>query len=383
MVKTKTDKPVRLADILLAGGQKKFGKDSASMRGLSEIKDYIDTRCFALNTAIGRPGIPTGRLTVIQGKESSGKTTIAVQTMAECQSRGGVTIYLECESAFEADRAAALGLYNEEWVEKLGLNVEPLIILRPQHIIEAFAMIEYYVKAVRAVDADKLLCIVWDSVAATPTTAEAKEDNDDYTSIQPGLAARQVSMGFRRINSLINDNQVALICLNFIKEKINSGFGGFGDNTATIAQKPLGQHASVRIQLVQVGTVGEKKSKSSGIKVLAKINKNKIAPPHREVEFSIIYATGMDNDGSMLDMAKSLNIVKASGGFIVYGEEKFRRSQWPDVTCHDEVVTKLKAKVAAAQTDAVTGWKPDDEQDDDDDYRPPPKNARVGDDDDD
>jgi len=112
MVKTKTDRPVRLADMLLAGGQKKFGKESASMSGLSEIKDYIDTRCFALNTAIGRPGIPTGRLTVIQGKESSGKTTIAVQTMAECQSRGGVTIYLECESAFEADRAAALGLYN-------------------------------------------------------------------------------------------------------------------------------------------------------------------------------------------------------------------------------------------------------------------------------
>lgn len=171
---------------------------------------------------------------------------------------------------------------------------------------------------------------------------------------------------------------MALICLNFIKEKINTGFGGFGDNTATIAQKPLGQHASVRIQLAYLSTIGEKKSKSNGIRVLAKVNKNKIAPPHREVEFNIIYATGMDNNGSMLDMAKTLNIVKASGGFIVYGDEKFRRSQWPDVPCHDEVVTKLKAKVEALQSDAVTGWKED--ADDEDDYRSP-KNVRQGEED--
>lgn len=358
---------MRLSDILLAGGQKQFGKDSVSLDGLSEIADFIDTRCYALNVALGRPGIPTGRLTVIQGKESSGKTTIAIQTMAECQSRGGTTIYLECESAFEADRAAALGLYNKKWVEKLGLDVEPLLILRPQHILQAFAMIEYYITLARANDPKALICIVWDSVAATPTTAEAKEDNADYESIQPGLAARQVSMGFRRINSIINDNQVALICLNFIKEKINSGFGGFGDNTATIAQKPLGQHATVRIQLVQVGTIGEKRSKSSGIKVLAKVNKNKMAPPHREVQFDLIYATGMDNEGSLLDMAKELKVVTAGGGFIKYGDEKFRRRQWPNVDFHDEIVEKVKAKVEKAQEDALTGWKPDDDEEDEDD----------------
>jgi recombination protein RecA len=286
--------------------------------------------------------------------------------MAEVQSKGGITIYLECESALEASRAASLGLYTDAYVQKLGLDVEPLIILSPTHILEAFEMIEFNIKEARVDNPDGLICIVWDSVAATPTTAEAKEENEDYASIAPGLAARQVSYGFRRLTSILNKYQVALICLNFIKEKINSGFGGFGDNTATIAQKPLGQHASVRIQLVNTGSVGTKKSESSGVKVLAKINKNKIAPPHREANFSIIYATGTDNEGSMLDMAKSLGIVAGKGVSLSFGDEKFTARKWPDVACHDAVVAALKAKVEKNTTALLGNWVPDEDDDEDD-----------------
>lgn len=382
---TSPPKKLRLADRILAENQKKFGKDRASLDGLSEIRDYVDTRCFALNTAIGRPGIPSGRLTVIQGKESSGKTTLALQIGAEVQARGGIVIYLECESALEADRAAAIQLYTDKYVQELGLDIEPLIILTPTHILEAFAMIELNIKAARVDNPDGLVCIIWDSVAATPTTAEAKDDNDDYASIQPGLAARQVSMGFRRLTHIVNKNQIVLICLNFIKEKINSGFGGFGDNTATIAQKPLGQHASVRIQLVTIGTVGTKKSLSSGVKVLAKVNKNKIAPPHREAEFDIIYATGTDNEGSMLTMARAYGIVGGKGANLTYLDTKFRARDWPKVDCHDEVVAALKTTVEDKTKALLGNWKPvpdDDDEDDDEEYGPAPSGKKKVDDDD-
>jgi recombination protein RecA len=338
-------------------------------------------------------------MSVIQGIESSGKTTVALQALAECQSRGGVTIYLECESAFEADRGANIGIYNDVWVEKLNLDVEPLLILRPMHIPEAFAMIEFNVKKVRALDPDVEICVVWDSVAATPPSAEASEDNDDYQNKQPGQAAREVSMGFRRMTSIISDNNVVLICLNFIKTKIGGGFpGARGSDDATIAQRALGQHASVRIKLIKIGSIKGASAKiSKGVRVLAKNTKNKIAPPFREVEFDMYYTSGMDDEGSKLDLAKTKGIVKSSGGWLTYGETRFRSTDWPKVDCHDEVVTKLEAKVAKEQADALYRYKPDkddedrepddsdidfDEQEDDDDYGPTPKGKRKVDDDD-
>ena len=266
-------------------------------------------------------------------------------------------------------------------MRELGLDVEPLIILSPTHIIEAFEMIELNIKEAREDNPTGLICIVWDSVAATPTTAEAKEENDGYASVQPGLAARQVSMGFCRLTSVLNKYQIALICLNFIKEKINSGFGGFGDKDATIAQKPLGQHASVRIQLVNIGTVGTKKSQSSGVKVLAKINKNKIAPPHREAEFSIIYATGTDNEGSMLDMARAAGIVGGKGASLSYGDTKFAARNWPNVECHDAVVAELKRRVEDKTKALLGSWKLESDEDDDEEYGPTPKKAKRDDDD--
>ena len=375
-INEQSTKKLRITDQLLPLAKKKFGEESVSLEGLSEIFDYISTKCFALDTAIGRPGIPTGRLTVIQGKEASGKTSIAIQIMAECQRRGGVCLYLECESAFEIERAASLGLYTKEYVDKLDLDVEPLIILRPRTIPEAFSMIEYWSKKVRAIDPDCLICIVWDSVAATPPTSEDSEKNEDYSYVMPGAAAREVSFGFRRLTHVINENQVALICLNFIKEKIGNIFPG-ADNTATIAQRPLGQHASVRIILNVIGTVGEKRSKSSGIKVLAKINKNKIAPPHREAEFNFLFDKGIDNDGCMLDMAKARGIIKSSGGFLTFEDIRFRRNQWRDSGCYEEVIAQLKEKVLLEQQNLLGQQQNIDNEED---YGPIPKKVQVEDD---
>lgn len=367
----KSDEPTPkgLAGILMQAGKKQFGAETVSLKGLSEIVDFVDTRCYPLNVAIGRPGVPVGRLTVIQAKESVGKTTLALQVLAEVQSRGGIAVYLECESAFEADRAAQLGLYNIDYVEKLGLDVEPVVILKPNHILEAFTMIEFYAKKVRELDKDKLLFFVWDSVAATPSTAEADDKNEDYGSIQPGLAARQVSGGFRRLTSILNTTHAGLICTNFVKEKINSGgFGGWGDNTATIAQKPLGQHASVRIELVRMGDAGGKGENSTGVKVLAKLAKNKIAPPKRQAEFDLYYVSGTDNDSSMLEMAKKRGIVSTAGAYIKYNDQNFRAKDFATFEGYKDIVTELKRQVEHEQTSALGSWKPSAEEEEEEDY---------------
>lgn len=385
---TSTESPkkrVRLVDQVLPEAKKKFGSDSVSLDGLSEISYYVDTCNVALTHAIGRPGYPAGRLTVIQGKESSGKTSIVLEAMGKVQAAGGVCIYLECEQALEADRAAQLGLYTDKYVDKLGLDVEPLVILNPEHIKQAFAMIEFYIKKFRAIAPDVPIVICWDSVAATPSMTEASDANEEYSAIAPGEAARQVSAGFRRLTRYVSRYQVVLICLNFLKEKIGQSFPG-ASNVATIAQRPLGQHASIRIELVNMGTVGKKKSESTGIKVLAKVTKNKIAPPFREALFEFIFNKGTNNNGWLLDAAKSRGIIKGSGAYLSYGDEKFQRREWPDQSFYQEVVDKVKAALDKETQDLLGSWQPpkdDDEEDDDEFTDERPKRKKVEEEDDD
>jgi len=340
----------RLSDILVGRMRKKFTDESATTKGkesLSNIPDFISTQSFALDAAIGHPGIPVGRLTVIQGKEASGKTTIATQLGAECQRRGGIVVYLDAEDAFETEHAADLGLYDAEEMEKRGITgVEPLILLYPENIMDAFQKIDFAITNLRELDPDRLILIIWDSVAATPTTEEAGDET--YDAKQPGLAARQVSKGLRRLIKRVAELNIAFVCINQVKEAIVVGFGGFGDKTATIASKPLGFHATIRMVTAHAGFAnGKKRSEAMGITTLVKIYKNKIAPPHREAEFDIMYANGIDNDGSMLKMAKAFKIVKVGGGgFSVYQGENFRAKDFkPGLPHYDAIVAELREEV--------------------------------------
>lgn len=393
MVKKTTVPSERLSDLLVSRIRKKFNDESATTSGkesLSEIPDYISTQSFALDAAIGHPGIPVGRLTVIQGKEASGKTTIATQLGAECQKRGGVVVYLDAEDAFETEHAADLGLYDEDEMIARGITgVEPLILLYPENIMDAFQKIDFAIANLRELDPDRLLLVIWDSVAATPTTEEASDET--YDAKQPGLAARQVSKGLRRLTKIVAKEKVAFVCINQVKEAIVVGFGGFGDKTATIASKPLGFHASIRLVTAHAGFAGGKKrSEAKGITTLVKVNKNKIAPPHREAEFDIMYANGIDNDGSMLKMAKAFKIVKTNGSFLTYnGGDNFRSKDFnKDLPDYSAIVSELTEAVTQRQQEAIGRWKAeasavDIDDEDDEEYLPRPKKLAELEDEDD
>jgi recombination protein RecA len=359
---------MRFSD-LVQSAVKKFGEGRVSTRGLTEIHYFIYPRCFALMEIIGRDGWPSGRLSVIQGLESSGKTTVALQALAECQSRGGVPIYLECESAFEEARANSLGLYTERYILEKGLDLVPLLILRPTHIPEAFQMIEQLVTKIREQDEEVPICVVWDSVAATPPSVEVQTEKDAYQVQRPGSAAREVSLGFRRLNSVLSDTQTVLICTNFIKQAIQTfpGARPQGED-ATIAQRALGQHASVRIKLERVSNLKSKDGKTVGIRVRAKATKNKLAPPFRTTEFDLFYTTGMDDEGSKLEAAKRHGLVVAKGSWLVYGDQTFRAADWPSVPFYDQLMEELWQKVRSENRLFVEGEPLDEDDEDEEDF---------------
>jgi len=269
----------RFADMLVAKQNKAFKNGKATTKGKDSMPiGFVYTQCFALDTAIGHTGVPIGRLTVIQGAEASGKTTLTTQILAEVQRLGGITLYIDAESKFEAEHAAALGLYTDEFMPP-DSDLEPLVKIKPEHIKDAFAQMEEFAKNARELAGpDVLIAIAWDSVAATQDSASASEDNADYDSGGNfGAPAKEVSQSFRRFIDIVDDLNIVLICVNQEKEKINTGFGGgFGKKTTTIASKPLGFHATVRIVTTHIGFIGRggskaKQSESLGITVNAKV----------------------------------------------------------------------------------------------------------------
>lgn len=360
----------RVADLLVARQNKKFKGSTATTRGKDSMPTgFVSTQCYSLDCAIGATGpdgsigIPIGRLTVIQGAEASGKTTLVTQILAEVQQRGGITLYLDAESKFEAEHAAALGLYTDEFMPP-DSDLEPLVKIKPDHIKDAFAQMEEFARNARELAPDSLIAIAWDSVAATQDSASADEKNADYDSGGNfGAPAKEVSQSFRRFIDIVAELDILLICVNQVKEKITTGFGGFGDKTTTIASKPLGFHATVRIVTAHAGFIGKggkkvPKNESLGITVIAKVTKNQIAPPHREANFDIYYEDGIDDEGSIINMAVLFGIAKKSGGFLKYGETQFRRGQFSrDMPIFDALFADIQAEVAKRKINAVAKWQ--------------------------
>jgi len=357
----------RASDVISRALRGRFGDEVATTRGSereSLIADWISTQSFPLDLAIGRAGIPCGRLTVIQGKEGSGKTTVVTHIMAECQRRGGLTVYLDAEYAFDSERAARMGLYDEDTLPE-GSDMLPLVIVHPEHVEDALAEVEDVINSVRKDDEDILTAIVWDSVAGTPTKDELE---GDFDAASPGIHARRISKGLRKLVKLVAHERIALIFVNQIKEVIgNFGFGG--PQTTAMAARPLGFHATVRIDTIQIGTVGKKKQ-SSGIKCLSKITKNKVAPPFREAEFIIDYNYGIDDEASRLMLARDLGILKKRGGYLEFEGQTFRANAVPDdvreafnIRLEEEARSRLAIPPRGGEVDADDA---DDEDEDED-----------------
>ena len=288
----------------------------------TDVKDFISTGSTMLDLAISnRPdgGIAVGRITELNGLESSGKSLIGAHMLAETQKKGGVAVYIDTETAVST-----------EFLEAIGLDVESMLYLHLETVEDIFAAIEEIVAKVRESDKDRLVTILVDSLAAATTKVEleAEFDKDGWATSKAII----LSKAMRKITQMIGRQKIALVFTNQLRQKLGVMFG---DPWTTSGGKALPFHASTRIRLKNVGQIKDKKNNTIGMKMRAQVIKNRLGPPMRHADFELYFESGIDNEGSWLKVMKEHKLVKQGGAWYTMddhnGKEiKFQSKDWPD-----------------------------------------------------
>ena len=330
------EKSARLIDAVV-GHLRQADSGSSLLTGeVASAKDFISTQCLALDLALNMPGIPVGRLTVVRGWESSGKTSLVTHLLAETVRRDGIAVLLDSEFAFDEARAARLGLAREN-----------LILAQPETVEETIKLLEDVIKAVREETPDALATVVWDSVGGTPTKDEIEGDFGDSKPI--GQHAKIISGALRRIMGTVSKQNIALVIVNQNRESLDMGPFASAESSTMIARRPLQFHASVIIDMRKAQELkrGDKDSPAYGILSKAKVVKNKCSNPFGRAEMRCLFDTGLDNNYSHFQAALKLGMIVKKGSWykMANADESFHEVDFGDVLLANP---GLREKIAAA-----------------------------------
>ncbi|MDC0249282.1 recombinase RecA [Flavobacteriales bacterium] len=330
---TKNEESARLKALELTLGklEKSYGKGVVMKLGDRVVEDIeaIPTGSIGLDLALGIGGYPRGRVVEIYGPESSGKTTLTIHAIAECQKQGGIAAFIDAEHAFDS-----------AYAKNLGVDIDNLYISQPDNGEQALEIADHLISS-GAVD-----LVVIDSVAALTPRSEIEGEMGDS---KMGLHARLMSQALRKLTATISKTKSTVIFINQIRMKIGVMFG---NPETTTGGNALKFYSSVRLDIRRIGAIKNGED-IIGNRTRVKIVKNKVAPPFRKVEFDIMFGEGVSRSGEVLDKAVDLDVIKKSGSWFSYTDTKLgqgRDSVKQMISDNPELSDEIEAKIKEALT---------------------------------
>ena len=332
------DDKLKVLKLALDKIEKDYGKGSVMMLGdkQKEKMDVISTGSIGLDVALGVGGLPRGRIVEIYGPESSGKTTVAIHTIAQAQKKGGICAIIDAEHAFDASYA-----------RKLGVDVDNLIISQPDYGEQGLEIAD------RLISSGAVDVVVIDSVAALVPKGEL---DGEMGESKMGLQARLMSQALRKLTATISRTGCCCIFINQLREKIGVMFG---NPETTTGGNALKFYASVRLDIRRISQIKDG-DVASGNRTRVKVVKNKVAPPFRQVEFDIIFGEGISKVGEIIDMGVDLGILQKSGSWFAYGDSKVGQGRdavkqflFDNPEVMDEMERRIREALLVADAPAV------------------------------
>ncbi|RXK03002.1 MULTISPECIES: recombinase RecA [Arcobacteraceae] len=334
-------------DLAIKQIDKTFGKGTLIRLGDKEVVpvEAISTGSLGLDLALGVGGLPKGRVIEIYGPESSGKTTLTLHAIAECQKAGGVCAFIDAEHALDT-----------VYARNLGVDIDNLLVSQPDYGEQALEILETVIRS-GAVD-----LVVVDSVAALTPKVEIDGDMDDQ---QVGVQARLMSKALRKITGLLNKMHCTVIFINQIRMKI--GMTGYGSPETTTGGNALKFYSSVRLDIRRIATLKQAEN-SIGNRVKVKVVKNKVAPPFKQAEFDIMFGEGISKTGELIDYGVKLDIVDKAGAWFSYDNTKIGQGKENSkvfLKDNPEIANEIEGKILTAMgvNDEIIQGEPEPEED--------------------